>query len=67
MPVPHVHANNVPKVNDVVLIKEKMPRGAWKLAIIKTLISSRDGLYRAAEVQLPNIQVKPLLNVPLIS
>ena len=38
----------------VVLIKENLPRGSWKMGIISELITGRDGKSRAAIVRLPN-------------
>ena len=40
-----------PKVNDIVLIKDNLPRGTWKLAKICELIESFDGNVRSAKVK----------------
>jgi hypothetical protein len=40
------------KTGDVVLVKDNLPRGAWKLGRIVNLITSKDGEVRAATVML---------------
>lgn len=54
-PETHVKQNKgvnqrAPKRDDVVLLKENLPRSRWRLAKIKSLISSQDGIIRAAEI-----------------
>lgn len=44
-------------VGDVTLIKEDLPRGAWRMGRIKELIQSRDGQVRSAKILLPNNKV----------
>ena len=44
------------KVGDVVLIHDDLPRGSWKMAVIKRLIDGHDGYVRAAEVRTKNGQ-----------
>ena len=51
-----------PQAGEVVLLKENMPRGSWKLARIVELISSKDGKVRYARVMLPT---KRILSHPL--
>ena len=41
-------------VGDVVLIKDNLPRGTWRIGRIKELITSRDEQVRSAQVMLPN-------------
>ena len=41
-------------VGDVVLIKDNLPRGTWRIGRIKELIVSRDEQIRSAKVLLPN-------------
>ena len=41
-----------PSVEDVVLVKEDMLRGCWKLAKVISLVSSRDGHKRSAKVRI---------------
>ena len=41
-------------VGDVVLIKDNLPRGTWRIGRIKELIMSRDEQVRSAQVILPN-------------
>ena len=41
-----------PKVGEIVIVKEdQKPRNTWKLAIVKQLITGRDGVIRAAELK----------------
>ena len=43
------------QVGDIVLVKDdKLKRGQWSMAIIRSLIKSTDGEIRAAEVQMPS-------------
>lgn len=44
-------------VGDVTLIKEDLPRGAWRMGRIKELIQSRDGQVRSAKILLSNNKV----------
>ena len=59
---PRIHEAEEPKVGSIVLSKEDLPRGVWKMAKITELISSNDGKIRAAKVLLPT---KKVLNRPL--
>lgn len=43
-----------PKVGDVVLLKEKLPRGQWRVGRISELIRGRDQLVRSAKVRMPS-------------
>ena len=43
-----------PQVGDVVMLREELPRGTWKLAKIQQLHNSTDNQIRAATVQLPS-------------
>jgi hypothetical protein len=41
-----------PKVGEIVIVKEdQKPRNTWKLAIVKQLITGRDGVIRAAKLK----------------
>lgn len=44
-------------VGDVVLVKDELPRGTWKMGRIEELITSGDGQVRSARVKLPNGRV----------
>ena len=59
---PRVHIHRTPQAGEVVLLKDNMPRGSWKLARIVELISSKDGKVRSARVMLPT---KRILSCPL--
>ena len=44
-----------PKLGEVVVVRDDyLPRGAWKLALIKEFIFGKDGLIRSVKIQLPN-------------
>ena len=47
---PKKQAHNIPQVGDVVLIKENLPRGRWKVGVIHKLIQGKDKLVRLAKV-----------------
>lgn len=49
---PRGESQLTPKLGDVVLIKEKLPRGTWRLGKIHKLNISKDGQVRSAEVML---------------
>ncbi len=51
---PRIKSKFYPTIGDVVLIKENLPRGAWKAARIQELKRSSDGNYRSAKLILPN-------------
>ena len=47
-----------PKIGEIVLVKEdSLPRRAWKLALIKEYILSKDGEIHSVIIQLPNKQL----------
>ena len=43
-----------PQVGDVVLIKENLPRGQWKVGRISKLIKGKDDIIQSAKVMLPS-------------
>ena len=47
---PHSTAAATPRVGDVILIKEDLPRGRWKVGRICELIQSRDQRIRSAKI-----------------
>jgi len=47
---PKKQAHNIPQVGDVVLIKENLPRGRWKVGVIHELIQGKDKLICSARV-----------------
>ena len=57
-----IQSQNTPKPGDVVLIRDNLPRGSWKLGKIQKLISSTDGEKRAAIIMLPS---KKTVNRPV--
>ena len=46
-----------PKVDDVVLIKDNVPRGCWKVGKVVSLVSSLDSCVRSAKVALSSGRV----------
>ena len=49
-------------VGDVILIKDDLPRGSWRMGHIMDLVTSRDGEIRSAKVLLPS---KKIIGRPL--
>ena len=49
-----VKASEFPNIGDVVLIKEDLPHGTWRMGEIQKLIPSDDGEIRTAQVLLPS-------------
>ncbi len=43
-----------PKSGDVVLVKDNLPRGKWKLGKIESPVTGKDGLCRAAIIRMGN-------------
>ena len=61
---PHSTTATVPEVGDVVLIKENLPRGRWKVGRISELIPSSDKQIRSAKVVVtPHKVLKRALNL----
>ena len=54
---PMVQSPYTAKVGDVVLIKDDLPRGSWRLGRIQELIKSRDGQCRSARVLLASNKI----------
>ena len=51
-----------PNVGDVVIVKDNIHRGNWKLAKIEQLVPSRDGEIRSCKIKLPS---GTILNRPM--
>ena len=51
-----------PELGMTVLLKDNLPRGMWRMGLIKKLISSKDGKIRSVEVRLSNgnVVLRPL-------
>ena len=49
--------NQAAKIGDVVLLKDKLPRGQWRIGRIERLIKGKDQLVRAAKVRLSSKKV----------
>ena len=43
-----------PNVGDVVLVKDDLPRGCWRIGKVVNLVQSRDGHVRSAKVSMPS-------------
>ena len=52
-----VWAKQSPRVGHVVLIKENLPRGTWRIGKTIELVSSQDGETRAAKILLPSKKI----------
>ena len=52
-----IQSEHAAQVGDVVLIKEDLPRGTWRIGKIQELIVSQDGQVRTAKVLLPSHKV----------
>ena len=57
-----IKSSNDPKPGDIVLIKDNLSRGNWKMGRIQSLILSQDGQCRNATILLPS---KKTLNRPI--
>ena len=61
---PRIQASVAARVGHVVLIKDDMPRGCWRVCKIAELIRSSDGNIRSAKIRLPT---RKLISRPLNS
>ena len=52
-----IQSSHFPTAGDIVLVKDDIPRGCWKLAKVVSPVSSRDGETRSAKLQLPSGRV----------
>ena len=43
-------AHSSPQVGDVVVIKENLPRGRWRVGVIHELVRGKDQMIRSAQV-----------------
>ena len=53
-----VRAKQTPRVGHVVLIKENLPRGTWRIGKIVEFVPSQDGETRAAKIQLRSKKIQ---------
>ena len=51
---PRKSVMQAPRLGDVVLIRENLPRGQWKMGKISKLITGKDDVIRSAKVMLPS-------------
>ena len=54
---PRVQSHFTANIGDVVLVKDDLPRGSWRLGRIQELTKSRDGHYRSARVLLSSNRI----------
>ena len=55
--VQRMQTSTSPKIGHVVLIKDDLPRGCWKIGRIKELIQSSDNHIRSAKIMLPTRKI----------
>ena len=61
-------ADIVPKIDEIVIMKEASPRSTWKLARVLKINEGKDGKIRSLEVRKSNGQIvrrPPQLLIPL--
>ena len=58
-----VQSHFTPNIGDVVVLKENVPRGCWKLGKVVKLVSSRDELMQSAKVVLSSGRIVGSLNL----
>ena len=51
---PRIQAKKCPKIEDIVKIKDPLPRGTWRMGLIVEMIRCNDGEERVARVMMPN-------------
>ena len=51
------HFQFSPSVGDVVLIKDEIPRGCWRMGKVIKLVTSADGSVRSAKIKMPSGRV----------
>ncbi|XP_045178199.2 uncharacterized protein LOC123538297 [Mercenaria mercenaria] len=52
-----IQSHETPSVGDVVIVKDNLPRGQWKLGKVIKLHTSRDGQIRSAQLKVSNRQI----------
>ena len=52
-----IHSHVSPSVDHVVLIKDDIPRGCWRMGKVIKLVSSSDGSVRSAKIRMPSGKV----------
>ena len=56
------------RVGDLVLVREKrIPGGLWPIAVVKKVISGRDGRVRTVEIKIKDtVLTRPVVNISLL-
>ena len=49
-----IQSHFTPNIGDVVLVKDDLPRGCWRIGKVVNFVQSRDGYVRSAKVSMPS-------------